>query len=85
MKLARALRTGGAVLSLCLVGSLAWGCAGFSDEEATARCDQEEEARGGGTCFTAVTYDSCIQAYTDCGDDTVVVEESCPVTYSCPE
>ena len=85
MKLARALKNGAAVLTLGLVGALAWGCAGFSDEDAAARCDQEEEARGGGACFTAVSYDACVQAFTDCGDGAVVDEASCPLAYTCPE
>lgn len=60
------------------------GCGGFSDEEAAARCDQEQAARGEQACFTSIEYDQCVAAYVDCGED-VVVGDACPVTYTCPD
>lgn len=82
MTIARALRITGAVLVLSGAVS-AVGC-GFSEEEAIARCDQEQESHGLGTCFTAETYDSCVTAYQDCGDVSVD-ESACPIVYSCME
>lgn len=84
MTLARSLRYSGALLALGLTCGLGFGCGGFTEEEAVARCDQEQEARGGGGCFTLPVYDECVAAFQDCGDD-VVIEESCPMQYSCPE
>lgn len=80
----KTLRYAGALLSLSLTCGMAVACGGFSDEEAIARCDQELDARGGGGCFTLPTYDECVGAFQDCGDD-VVIGESCPLSYSCPE
>ncbi len=58
---------------------------GFADEEATARCDQEMEARSqgqNGSCLTDEAYDECVAAHVECGDDVIIVE-SCPTGFSC--
>jgi hypothetical protein len=74
--------------SLALVGLLALtlgaACGGFSEDEAAARCDQEQEARGAEGCFTDATYAECLAAHEECGED-VEIAESCPVQYVCPE
>ncbi len=67
-----------------LVALACLGCGGFSEEEATERCNQEQTARGLGGCFTLSTYDNCMAAYQECGEDTDILEE-CPVQYVCPE
>lgn len=73
-----------AALTFVVMGSAAFvACGGFSTEEAEARCDQEEAARAGGGCFTDVTYDSCVAAYEECGED-VDANDSCPLEYVCP-
>lgn len=64
------------------MGGLA-SCGGFSTEEAEARCDQEEEARAGGGCFTSTTYQECVLAYEECGED-VVANDKCPLEFECP-
>jgi hypothetical protein len=58
-------------------------CGGFSEEEATARCDQERAARGEQGCFGNVEYGKCKAAYEECGEDVTVVD-GCPIAYSCP-
>lgn len=59
-------------------------CSGFTEEEATNRCDQEREARGGEMgCFGTLQYDECVTAYQDCGQDVDVID-GCPVQYVCP-
>lgn len=59
-------------------------CGGFSDEEAAARCEQERSARGAQACFGNVEYDSCVSAFTECGDDVVIVD-ACPPQFTCPD
>ncbi|MFO0548062.1 MAG: hypothetical protein U0271_06725 [Polyangiaceae bacterium] len=60
------------------------GCtSGLSTDDAEARCDQERDARDNGGCFEDTTYDECVAAYEDCGED-VNITESCPVQYVCP-
>lgn len=71
-----------AVLGVFVLG--ASGCGGFSTEDAEARCDQEAEARSGGGCFSDTTYDACVTAYEECGED-VQINDACPLSYSCPE
>lgn len=78
--------------SAVLLGALAFstfglaGCdGGFADEDATARCDQEREARSqgsNGSCMTDEAYDECVSAFVECGDD-VIIAESCPTVFSC--
>lgn len=60
------------------------GCGGFNTEDAEARCEQEEEARGEGSCFNAVAFEGCVAAFEECGDD-VVINDACPLTFTCPE
>ena len=59
-------------------------CGGFSTEEAEARCDQEQLAREEGGCFTEFTYDDCVAAFEECGED-VTIDDSCPLAFVCPE
>jgi hypothetical protein len=59
------------------------GCGGFSEEEATARCDQERAARGEQGCFGNVEYGKCKAAYEECGEDVTIVD-GCPIAYNCP-
>lgn len=66
------------------IAVLASACGGFSDEEATARCDQEEATRAGGGCFTPSAYDECVAAYTECGED-VTIDDGCPPSFVCPD
>ncbi|MBK6513507.1 MAG: hypothetical protein IPM79_19910 [Polyangiaceae bacterium] len=68
--------------AFAMVGSAS--CGGFSTEEAEARCDQEAEARAGGGCFTDAAYEQCVSAHEECGDD-ILIQESCPVSFSCGE
>jgi hypothetical protein len=79
-----AIRGASVVLSVLAIACLCVACAGFSEEEAAARCDQEEEARAAGGCFTAATYDACLAAYEECGED-VDIDEACPPTFRCPD
>lgn len=84
--MARSFSFARASLTLLAATSLVFGaaCGGFSEEDAIARCDQERAARGAEACFNDVTYDECVAAYQDCGED-VEVAESCPPQYTCPE
>lgn len=78
----RSLRVFAALCATTAVLGLA-ACSGFSEEEATARCDQERTARGEQGCFGDVEYDKCVVAYEECGQDVDVVD-GCPVQYLCP-
>ncbi len=84
MKVARFAAASLVASSLAVLSIGFAACSGFSTEDAEARCDQEQEARGGGGCFDALEYDACVAAFEECGD-SVTVAESCPVTFSCPE
>ena len=79
-----ALRMTLAPASVLGIALFAVACGGFSEEEAVARCDQEEAARGAQGCFTAAAYDNCQAADEECGQDAEVIEE-CPARYVCPE
>jgi hypothetical protein len=72
-----------AAFSVLTIASALVACSGFTEEEATARCDQERDARGEQGCFGAVEYDQCLAAYQDCGQDVEIVD-GCPVQYNCP-
>lgn len=74
---------GGAV-ALVLVATMVTACGGYSEEEATARCEQEAVVYGGGACFDSSTQQGCIDAHMECGDDALA-DEGCPLKYSCPE
>ncbi len=60
------------------------GCAGFSSQDASDRCKQEQAARGD-SCFTQASFDSCVTAFEDCGDSTKADDNACPQTFSCPQ
>jgi hypothetical protein len=72
------------VLALLVVAAAVVGCSGFSDDQATARCNQEQTAHAGGACFDHSSMTSCTTAFKDCGESTVINEAACPITYSCP-
>ncbi len=71
-----------------LVSSVAMlsGCEnGFSDEEAVDRCDEEQAAHDAGqatSCMTEESYDLCVSAYTECGEDVEIIE-TCPTKFQC--
>ena len=82
-----AILQGALALSTLTLGAMALAACdgGFTDEEATARCDQEEAARSqgqNGSCMTDEAFDECVAAHVECGDDVVIVE-SCPTAFSC--
>jgi hypothetical protein len=56
---------------------------GFTPEEAQARCEEEKKAYGDSGCVTELVFDACVAAYEECGDDTTI-EDTCPLSYSCP-
>ncbi len=58
------------------------GC-GFSEQDATDRCKQEQAAKGA-SCFNQGTLDSCIKAFEDCGDSAIANDGQCPQVYTCP-
>ncbi len=60
------------------------GCGGFSEDKATKLCNQEQEARGDSACFDDATYQECLDAYEECGDDVDVDDSGCGPVYSCP-
>lgn len=59
------------------------GC-GFSEQDATDRCKQEQAARGL-SCFNETTLNECIKAYEDCGESAIATDASCPQKFSCPQ
>jgi hypothetical protein len=75
----------GSALALCLAAVLVGACGGYSEQDATARCEQEATARSGGGCFDPSTKKSCIDAHEECGDEAVADDTACPLTYSCPQ
>jgi|GEM_PF-6095836 hypothetical protein len=57
-------------------------CGGYSQEEATTKCDLERKAKT--NCFTDATYEQCLSCYESCGTDCAIAE-SCPAQYICSE
>lgn len=84
MNASRTFARAAALVASLAAAHLLTGCGGFSTEEAEARCDQESTARSGGGCFSDVTYDACVTAFEECGED-VVINDACPLTYTCAE
>jgi hypothetical protein len=72
-------------LALAVTAIAFAGCAGFTEQEASDRCTQEQTARTGGACFDGGVLAQCKQAFEDCGDDVVIDDAACPITYTCPE
>ena len=67
-----------------LLGAGLAGCDGaFTEEEAQARCDQEQQARAGG-CMDESAYSQCLTAYEECGEDVSILE-SCPTMFVCTD
>lgn len=67
-----------------LIGTLSLGCgAGFSEESATLRCDQERSTNAAG-CITDAVYQQCLSCYQECGNDCIRVD-SCPGSYVCKD
>jgi hypothetical protein len=79
-----ALRSVAVVVAGFAIAVLSTACGGFSTEDAEARCDAEQEARGIGGCFDDAAYDECIVAYEECGSD-VNIDDSCPIAFTCPD
>ena len=69
-----------------VLAAMALGCSsGLSQEDATARCDQDRKAYStpnGQGCFTDAEHAACVSCYMECGDKCAVAE-SCPVQYIC--
>lgn len=65
------------------IAVLTSACGGFSTEEAEARCDAEQVSRQGGGCFDDAAYEECVAAYEECGSD-VNINDSCPLSFTCP-
>ena len=69
---------------LAVLSFLPAGCGGFSEEDATAWCDQESNARGVCSPAGSAAYDQCISCYEDCGNDCQA-QNHCPEEWVCPE
>jgi hypothetical protein len=73
------------LLAAALVGAAslaAYGCSGYSSDEAKERCDAEQSARA--SCFGAKIYSECLTCFEDCGDSCVATD-SCPTHFVCPD
>ena len=69
---------------LLALGAVFSSCGGYSTEDAEAWCDQELEAREASGCFNPSTYENCVTAHEECGDDAVP-NDGCPLEYECLE
>lgn len=67
-----------------LGGALLTSCSGLSEQDASDRCTQEQEARGT-TCFDDSSFAGCVNALEECGDEAVLDDTKCPMIYVCKD
>lgn len=57
-------------------------CGGYSEDEATTKCDLERTAKA--ACMNDAAYEQCLSCFQECGD-ACAIAESCPLQYTCSE